>query len=140
MIFVLDTAIGLGVWIPFTIGKSTALLSVSCLTAIAQSHTRTKIPFQQLDPYRFLQLIHFPIRAMRVITDPVVDLILLLIVRFALPFLWETFCGLINVFALSGSFIASRVGGDRSDSILESLAAVVCSQSFVFQSTFTDQG
>lgn len=30
MIFVLDTAIGLGVWIPFTIGKSTALLAV-CL-------------------------------------------------------------------------------------------------------------
>jgi E3 ubiquitin-protein ligase MARCH6 len=29
MIFVLDTAIGLGVWIPFTIGKSTALLSAS---------------------------------------------------------------------------------------------------------------
>jgi E3 ubiquitin-protein ligase MARCH6 len=28
MVFVLDTAIGLGVWLPFTIGKSTALLSV----------------------------------------------------------------------------------------------------------------
>ena len=28
MVFVLDTALGLGVWIPFTIGKSTALLSV----------------------------------------------------------------------------------------------------------------
>lgn len=29
MIFVLDTAIGLGIWVPFTIGKSAALLSVS---------------------------------------------------------------------------------------------------------------
>ena len=29
MIFVLDTAIGLGIWIPFTVGKTTALLSVS---------------------------------------------------------------------------------------------------------------
>jgi hypothetical protein len=29
MIFVLDTAVGLGVWLPFTFGKSTALLSVS---------------------------------------------------------------------------------------------------------------
>jgi len=28
MIFVLDTAIGLGVWVPFTIGKTAALLSV----------------------------------------------------------------------------------------------------------------
>jgi hypothetical protein len=33
MVFVLDTAIGLGVWLPFTIGKSTALLSV-CNTAV----------------------------------------------------------------------------------------------------------
>ncbi len=29
MIFVLDTTIGLGVWLPFTVGKTTALLSVS---------------------------------------------------------------------------------------------------------------
>jgi hypothetical protein len=28
MIFVLDTTIGIGVWLPFTIGKSIALLSV----------------------------------------------------------------------------------------------------------------
>lgn len=28
MIFVLDTAIGFGVWLPFTFGKSTALLLV----------------------------------------------------------------------------------------------------------------
>jgi hypothetical protein len=31
MIFVLDTAVGLGIWLPFTFGKSTALLSVSVL-------------------------------------------------------------------------------------------------------------
>jgi hypothetical protein len=31
MIFVLDTAVGLGVWLPFTFGKSTALLTVSWL-------------------------------------------------------------------------------------------------------------
>ena len=29
MIFVLDTTIGVGVWLPFTIGKSIALLTVS---------------------------------------------------------------------------------------------------------------
>jgi E3 ubiquitin-protein ligase MARCH6 len=28
MVFVLDTAIGFGVWLPFTFGKTTALLSV----------------------------------------------------------------------------------------------------------------
>ena len=31
MIFVLDTAVGLGIWLPFTFGKSAALLSVSLL-------------------------------------------------------------------------------------------------------------
>lgn len=29
MTFILDTTIGLGIWLPFTIGKTTALLSVS---------------------------------------------------------------------------------------------------------------
>ena len=34
MIFVLDTAIGLCIWIPFTIGKTTALLSVRTVKII----------------------------------------------------------------------------------------------------------
>ena len=34
MIFVLDTAIGLGIWIPFTVGKATALLSVSQASSV----------------------------------------------------------------------------------------------------------
>jgi len=37
MIFVLDTAVGLGVWLPFTFGKSTALLSVSPFVRVLQS-------------------------------------------------------------------------------------------------------
>ncbi|GLB43378.1 putative RING finger membrane protein [Lyophyllum shimeji] len=65
MIFVLDTAIGLGIWIPFTIGKSTALLS--------------------LDPPRFLQILHLPIRAIRLITDPIVDSVAFFVVEFLLP-------------------------------------------------------
>ncbi|KAG6898308.1 hypothetical protein C0992_011899 [Termitomyces sp. T32_za158] len=65
MIFVLDTAIGLGVWFPFTIGKITALLS--------------------LDPPRFIQILHLPIRAIRLITDPVVDSIALLLLDILLP-------------------------------------------------------
>lgn len=32
MVFILDTAIGIGVWVPFTVGKSAALLSVSRVT------------------------------------------------------------------------------------------------------------
>ncbi|KAN0115652.1 hypothetical protein V8E52_006771 [Russula decolorans] len=65
MIFVLDTAVGLGVWLPFTFGKSTALLS--------------------LDPRRALQVLHWPIRVIRVVTDPVVDSILLVISYLILP-------------------------------------------------------
>ncbi|KAH0582550.1 hypothetical protein H2248_010489 [Termitomyces sp. 'cryptogamus'] len=65
MIFVLDTAIGLGIWIPFTIGKTTALLS--------------------LDPPRFLQILHLPIRAIRLVTDPFVDCMVLLLFDILLP-------------------------------------------------------
>ncbi|KAF9460561.1 hypothetical protein BDZ94DRAFT_1197761 [Collybia nuda] len=65
MIFVLDTAIGLGVWIPFTIGKSTALLL--------------------LDPPRLLQILHLPIRAIRIITDPIVDTVAYFFVDLFLP-------------------------------------------------------
>ncbi len=39
----------------------------------------------QLDPRRFLQVLHWPIRAIRFITDPAVDLILYLIARTVLP-------------------------------------------------------
>jgi E3 ubiquitin-protein ligase MARCH6 len=41
MIFVLDTAVGLGVWLPFTFGKSTALLSVS--SHLTSQETRPKV-------------------------------------------------------------------------------------------------
>ncbi|KAJ7881172.1 hypothetical protein B0H13DRAFT_2049858 [Mycena leptocephala] len=57
MIFVLDIAIGLLVWIPFTLGKSTALLS--------------------LDPHRFLQILHLPIRPCG--SQPLIPRILFLI-------------------------------------------------------------
>ncbi|KAI9510016.1 hypothetical protein F5148DRAFT_977305 [Russula earlei] len=67
MIFVLDTAVGLGVWLPFTFGKSTALLS--------------------LDPRRALQVLHWPIRVIRIVTDPVVDSIFLILGYLILPFI-----------------------------------------------------
>jgi E3 ubiquitin-protein ligase MARCH6 len=127
MIFVLDTAIGLGVWVPFTIGKSTALLSVSSLTISLWACIHTTRLFEQLDPYRFLQLLHFPIRAMRVITDPVVDFILFLLVRFGLPFLRGSARKLISTLALFGAFIVSQVVGQaKLEGVVESLAAVVC--------------
>ncbi|KAH0836469.1 hypothetical protein J3R83DRAFT_8078 [Lanmaoa asiatica] len=66
MIFVLDTAIGFGVWLPFTLGKTTALLS--------------------LDPQRALYILHLPIRGMRIVTDPFVDFFTLALGRFLFPF------------------------------------------------------
>lgn len=38
MIFVLDTAIGLCIWLPFTVGKTTALLSVRVYDHISFDH------------------------------------------------------------------------------------------------------
>ncbi|XP_006462126.1 hypothetical protein AGABI2DRAFT_118987 [Agaricus bisporus var. bisporus H97] len=61
MIFVLDTAIGVGVWIPFMIGRCVAQLS--------------------LNPKRIVQILHFPIRLIRIITDPEVDLVIWIIQR-----------------------------------------------------------
>ncbi|KAH0835462.1 hypothetical protein J3R83DRAFT_9100 [Lanmaoa asiatica] len=70
MIFVLDTAIGFGVWLPFTLGKTTALLS--------------------LDPQRALYILHLPIRGMRIVTDPFVDFFTLVLGRFLFPFFHKT--------------------------------------------------
>ncbi|KAI0682125.1 hypothetical protein C8T65DRAFT_625163 [Cerioporus squamosus] len=65
MTFILDTTIGLGIWLPFTIGKTTALLT--------------------LNPRRALQLVHLPLRLIRLITDPVVDIVLWLVSVIFLP-------------------------------------------------------
>ncbi|RPD64449.1 hypothetical protein L226DRAFT_484485 [Lentinus tigrinus ALCF2SS1-7] len=65
MTFILDTTIGLGIWLPFTIGKTTALLT--------------------LNPRRALQLLHLPLRVIRLITDPMVDVALWLVSNVFLP-------------------------------------------------------
>ncbi|EGN95092.1 hypothetical protein SERLA73DRAFT_61388 [Serpula lacrymans var. lacrymans S7.3] len=76
MIFVLDTAIGFGVGLPFLFGKSTALLS--------------------LNPQRSLHILHLPIRAMRFITDPIVDLVTLFLGRIVFPYIVHTFQALFS--------------------------------------------
>ncbi|KAH9039259.1 hypothetical protein EDB85DRAFT_2110167 [Lactarius pseudohatsudake] len=84
MIFVLDTAVGLGVWLPFTFGKSTALLS--------------------LDARRALQVLHWPIRVIRIVTDPVVDTIFFLMSVLVLPSITRLLGGSLNTvqWVLSG--------------------------------------
>ncbi|KAF9077991.1 hypothetical protein BDP27DRAFT_1310544 [Rhodocollybia butyracea] len=65
MIFIMDTVIGLGIWVPYTLGKTSALLL--------------------LEPRRLLFILHLPIRAIRIITDPVVDLVAYLVTDLLLP-------------------------------------------------------
>ncbi|KAJ7623737.1 hypothetical protein FB45DRAFT_1089571, partial [Roridomyces roridus] len=104
MIFVLDTAIGLLVWIPFTLGKSTALLS--------------------LDPHRFLQILHLPIKAIRVITDPIVDSVMYLIVALLLPFVARLLYRTVNIVFLSILFlIAVLLGKERAEKTSEATSA-----------------
>ncbi|KAF7309457.1 RING-CH-type domain-containing protein [Mycena indigotica] len=109
MIFVLDTAIGLLVWIPFTLGKSTALLV--------------------LNPHRLLKILHLPIRAIRLLTDPIVDSVMYIIASLLIPFITRTLFRLVNVVFVVALFITSMVLGqptvdralETSKSMLEPL-------------------
>ncbi|KAF8903526.1 hypothetical protein CPB84DRAFT_1814671 [Gymnopilus junonius] len=96
MIFVLNTAIGLGVWVPFTFGKTAALLS--------------------LDPHRLLQVLHLPIRAMRVVTDPFVDFIQWIIVDLFLPWVLRLLGLVFRALFFLGSLSARQLLGKETTS------------------------
>ncbi|CAE6447141.1 unnamed protein product [Rhizoctonia solani] len=68
MIFIIDLAIAVGIWMPFTMGKTTALLF--------------------LQPADVLALIRFPIIAVRIMTDPIVDGLLFLFNLLLRPLKW----------------------------------------------------
>ncbi|KAF8677376.1 hypothetical protein RHS04_05713 [Rhizoctonia solani] len=68
MIFIIDLAIAVGIWVPFTMGKTTALLF--------------------LQPADILVLIRFPILAVRIMTDPIVDGLLFLVNLLLRPLKW----------------------------------------------------
>jgi E3 ubiquitin-protein ligase MARCH6 len=71
MIFIIDLAIAVGIWMPFTMGKTTALLFVSeTLHLICYSYSHGCL---QLQPEDVLTIVRFPIIIVRVLTDPVVD-------------------------------------------------------------------
>ncbi|KAG8215068.1 hypothetical protein J3R82DRAFT_8489 [Butyriboletus roseoflavus] len=98
MIFVLDTAIGFGVWLPFTLGKTAALLS--------------------LDPQRALYILHLPIRGMRIVTDPFVDFFTLVLGRFLIPFFHKTSGTFLpNVFSLVTSFSGSLIPSSKLSAV-----------------------
>ena len=61
---------------------------VNCTTlrkSVRSRLTKPELRFQQLDPRRALQVLHWPIRVIRVATDPVVDSIFLIIGYLILP-------------------------------------------------------
>ncbi|KAF7289096.1 RING-CH-type domain-containing protein [Mycena chlorophos] len=100
MIFVLDMAIGLLVWLPFTLGKTTALLS--------------------LNPQRLLKIIHLPIRAIRILTDPIVDSIMYIVASLLFPFVAKLLYRLVNVLFIMALFVTSLVVGQEAvDKALE---------------------
>ncbi|KAJ6580947.1 hypothetical protein B0H19DRAFT_1112979 [Mycena capillaripes] len=104
MMFVLDMAIGFLVWVPFTLGKSTALLS--------------------LDPHRFLQILHLPIRAMRIVTDPIVDSVMYIIVALLLPLTARILYRVANLLFISVIFLISVLFGQhKADKALEITSA-----------------
>ncbi|KDR68014.1 hypothetical protein GALMADRAFT_79202, partial [Galerina marginata CBS 339.88] len=124
MIFVLDTAIGLGVWIPFTIGKTTALLS--------------------LDPRRMLQVLHLPVRAMRLVTDPIVDFVAWIIVDLFFPRVAQLFGAFFHVIMFFGSISAGKLFGKETKLMSKPLARFVAwtsssnvTEEVVTQSNFT---
>ncbi|CAE6401941.1 unnamed protein product, partial [Rhizoctonia solani] len=77
MIFIIDLAIAVGIWVPFTMGKTTALLF--------------------LQPADILALVRFPILAVRIMTDPIVDGLLFLLNLLLRPLKW----GITRVFPLT---------------------------------------
>ncbi|EFI27420.1 RING finger membrane protein [Coprinopsis cinerea okayama7 len=91
MVFVLDTAIGLCIWIPFTVGKTAALLSMV--------------------PHRTLQILHLPIKAMRLVTDPIVDSGVYVITRFLIPPCLDVVKGAINVAGIITSLVVRKIFG-----------------------------
>ncbi|TFY83645.1 hypothetical protein EWM64_g363 [Hericium alpestre] len=96
MIFVLDTAIAACIWAPYTLGKSAALLS--------------------LDPRRILQIMHWPIRCMRYITDPFVDTIIILFTRLFFPGLFRIIITLVIAFGrLTGTALEPMLGREKLD-------------------------
>ena len=124
MILVLDTVLGLGIWIPFTIGKSAALLSVC--HSIALHVMSPSLSCSQLDPYRFLHILHLPIQTMRIVTDPVVDSVVFLIVQFVLPSIWGIVRWVVNIFLSIGLFfLAKSYGQEKMDESLKSFSDMV---------------
>lgn len=108
MILVLATAIGFGIGLPFTLGKTAALLS--------------------LDPPRALHILHLPIRAMRVITDPVVDIATFILSRSILPVFYVT----LELLLRSALFSVDKLAGSPAAVVAAELPSLLASRASQF--------
>ncbi|KIK61982.1 hypothetical protein GYMLUDRAFT_198796 [Collybiopsis luxurians FD-317 M1] len=104
MVFIMDSIIGVGIWVPYTLGKSIALL--------------------MLEPRRLLYILHLPIRAIRIATDPAVDLVAYLITDVLLPFHLNTAATAGGwVFRLSMWIVAESLGEAKAVQVQRSCLA-----------------
>ena len=83
----------------------------------------------QLDPRRFLQVLHLPIRGMRLITDPIVDSVVYIISRLLLPRLLQAVLRLFIFFATTSA--RSLLGSNTTSGIADFSARVVCEISYI---------
>ena len=80
----------------------------------------------QLDPHRMLQVMHLPIRAMRLITDPIVDLVAYILLDFTLPWALSTVSVFFDVFMFVGLNSIGRLFPNASPSAAELSSKLVC--------------
>lgn len=80
----------------------------------------------QLDPQRFLQILHLPIRAMRIVTDPIVDSVMYIVASVLLPLIARIFYRIANLLFFGVLFFISVVfGQQRADKAVEVTSAAV---------------
>lgn len=80
----------------------------------------------QLDPQRFLQILHLPIRAMRVITDPVVDTVAFFVVDLLFPPLLRLARQLVAYLFLSVINITTKtLGRSTADMVTKLVTNIV---------------
>jgi E3 ubiquitin-protein ligase MARCH6 len=90
----------------------------------------------QLDPRRFLQILHFPIKAMRIITDPVVDSVVFLIMHFIFPPMLRAVNMIANLTFRSAMYLTAKAFGQHTaDKSSELSTEMVCDS--LFPSVFT---
>lgn len=58
-----------------------------------------------------MQIVHLPIRAMRIVTDPVVDSVMYVALKVLLPFFWRYTLRILSLLWLFVSFVITKIAG-----------------------------